>query len=51
MAGHAPRFSQADLGAPSWLERVSDVHLSIYMLIAAAIAAGAVYAVDARFLG
>ncbi|MCZ6681849.1 MAG: hypothetical protein O7D94_02660 [Planctomycetota bacterium] len=51
MAGHAPRLSHHESGTGGWIDGLSDVRISFYMLIAAALAAGIVYAVDQRFFG
>ncbi len=51
MAGHAPRIPRP---AGRWSRRIdglSDLRISIYMWILAALAVGIVYTLDRRFFG
>ncbi|MFQ5423009.1 MAG: hypothetical protein ACE5F9_03415 [Phycisphaerae bacterium] len=53
MAGHAPRLLHDDAlnGRAHWLDTLSDLRISLYMLILAAVAAALVLALDRRFFG
>lgn len=51
MAGHAPRLSRPANRPFNWFKDLSDLRISVYMLILAAAAIGAVYALDQRLFG
>ncbi len=51
MAGHAPRLSRPAGRWSRWIDGPSDLRISIYMWILAALAVGIVYTLDRRFFG
>lgn len=51
MAGHAPEILTPTERLQRWLAESSDVRLSLYMLVIAAVVVGAVLVVDRGLLG
>jgi hypothetical protein len=51
VAGHAPEFLPPSQRLLCWLAGISDLRISLYMLIATGLIAAMLYMVDRRFFG
>ncbi len=51
MAGHAPEFLPPTQRWLRWLADISDLRISLYMLVATGLIAAMLYMVDRRFFG
>lgn len=50
MAGHAPEFLPTTRRIMRWFANLSDLRLSLYMLVLAIVIAAMLYVVDRQFL-